>query len=293
MVITAHMEDEGHSSTIGSDGTPILTYTEMWVMTDNTGSLVNIHQARLNFKATTGITEGGVYANYPFAFCRTITPKKRATRPPNQAWDVQVEYTTDCPVIDDPDPSKRRWKRKVSDSDQQRFIVRDKNNRLIVDTAGTPFDGGVPVNVKLTSYNWEHNVDWSVYRLDSIKRYSGALNSDTFLGCEPYTLMMTYSAEEDWEGKYHFAHEFYTAIYDPLGWRPKPANAGLYQIVTDQIFNKKRQRIQIDGKPATEPEPLDINGVLIPYAQRPQACIFVTVDYYNAIPFSSIGLPVT
>jgi hypothetical protein len=153
----------------------------------------------------------------------------------------------------------------------------------------------VPVNVKLITYKWQHNTDWSQYDLGRIGNISGTINSDTFLGKEPHTLMLTYAATEEFEGEYHFASEEFTIIYDPQGWRPKPANAGLYELYSSSIYSNatKRRRIKVDGKDAVEPEPLTRAGAVVPYAQRPDACNFITVDYYREIAFSDLGLPTT
>jgi len=292
MAYTASIRAQTHTATMNSDGGPVLTYREAWLLKDDSSSWVGVQQARINFTTATGIQIGGAYADYPFAGCISITPTRLQTRVPWQRWRVDVEFTTNAPKVDDQDPSRRRVIRDVSDTDQQRFIIRDKFQRLIVDTAGSTPDGGVPVNVKLTSYNFERNVDWGSYNLNSIGEYSGRINSDTFLGKEPGSLMLAYRARENWEGggRYHFATETFNMIYDPLGWRPKFANAGLYRI--DRTANPpKRKRISIDGKPVIEPEPLTQDGQVVGFSRRPQDCIFITVNYYEEIPFSQFNLP--
>jgi len=295
MAITVEMLEESTSEFIGSDGKPVIEITETYLMQDSTSSRVYINAARLNFHTATGIIPGAAHASTSIMRYRKVDPKRMATRQPYQQWTVTCTATTDCPLIDDPNPASRRWKRSVTDSDQQRFIFRDRDDKLIVDKAGTPFDGGIPVNVKLITYKWQHNTDWSVYNLGTIGNISGTINSDSFLGKDPYTLMLTYAATEEWEGEYHFASEEFTIIYDPQGWRPKPANAGLYELYSSSIYSNatKRRRIKVDGKDAIEPEPLTTAGAVIPYTQRPDACNFITVDYYREIAFSDLGLPTT
>jgi hypothetical protein len=288
MTITVEMLEESTSEFIGSDGKPVIEISETYLMKDSSSSRVYVNAARLNFHAATGIVPGAAHASTPVMRYRKVDPKRLETRQPYQRWSVTCTATTDCPLIDDPNPANRRWKRSVTDSDQQRFIFRDRDDKLIVDKAGTPFDGGIPVNVKLITYKWQHNTDWSVYNLGTIGSISGTINSDSFLGKDPYTLMLTYAATEEWEGQYHYASEEFTIIYDPMGWRPKPANAGLYE-----IKDSKRQRIKIEGKEAIEPEPLTTAGAVIPYGQRPDACNFITVNYYNEIAFGDLGLPTT
>ena len=295
MAITVEMLEESTSEYIASDGKPVIEINETYLMKDNSNSRVYINAARLNFHSATGIVPGAAHASTPIMKYRKVDPKRLETRQPWQQWTVTCSATTDCPLIDDPNPANRRWKRSVTDSDQQRFIFRDRNDKLIVDKAGTPFDGGVPVNVKLITYKWQHNTDWSVYNLGTIGNISGTINSDSFLGKDPYTLMLTYAATEEWEGEYHYASEEFTIIYDPMGWKPKPANAGLYELYSSSIYSNatKRRRIKIDGKDAIEPEPLTLAGAVIPYSQRPDACNFITVDYYNEIAFGDLGLPTT
>jgi hypothetical protein len=295
MTITVEMLEESTSEYIASDGKPVIEISETYLMQDNSSSRVYVNAARLNFHSATGIVPGAAHASTPAMRYRKVDPKRLPTRQPWQQWTVTCSATTDCPLIDDPNPANRRWKRSVTDSDQQRFIFRDRNDKLIVDKAGTPFDGGVPINVKLITYKWQHNTDWSVYNLGTIGDISGTINSDSFLGKDPYTLMLTYAATEEWEGEYHYASEEFTIIYDPMGWKPKPANAGLYELYSSSIYSNatKRRPIKIDGKYAIEPEPLTTSGAVIPYSQRPDACNFITVDYYNEIAFGDLGLPTT
>lgn len=289
MTITINLIDESCDETINNDGKPVINFHEVWRMRDTNSGLVNINQARLNFQSNAGIQPGYVYSNFPYAYCKTVTPRKGKAKPPNQYWEVAVDYTTDCPLIDDPDPSHRRWVRSSSISSQQRYIFRDKNNQLIVDAAGSPFDGGIPVDVELTTLTWKHNTDWSVYDLGTQGKLSGCINSDTWAGCSPFTLKLAYTYEEQWEGKYHFASETFAITYDPLGWKPKPANAGLFYLKSGV-----RTRIKdAAGKDAQEPEPLTTAGAVVPVGSRPGSCTFITVDYYPTLAFDSLGLPLT
>jgi hypothetical protein len=287
MAYTAAIREQTHTANIDSDGRPVLTYREGWLLKDDSSSWVGVQQARLNFTTATGITPGSVYSDYAFATCRSITPTRLQTRAPWQRWRIDVEFSTATSEKDEEDPSLRRWIRGVTTSTQTRHIFRDINDKLIVDAAGSPFDGGVPVDVVLTTYTWKHNVDWSVYDTDSVGLLSGCINSDSFLGKDPYTLKLTYAAEEQWEGKYHFAAETYTAIYDPYGWKPKPANAGLFYLDAGE-----RIRIKDDkGRDVVEPEPLTLAGAVVPVANRPADCTFIEVDYYREIEFAALNLP--
>ena len=294
MAYNYRLQSQSHAASVSSDGKPVLAYRERWLWRDDNGSFVGCHATRLNFQTTLGIIPGAAYSDNPFATCRSINVTKHPTKAPHQAWDIDVEWSTETSEKDEEDPALRRWSRGVTTSTQTRHIFRDINDKLIVDTAGSPFDGGIPVDVELTTYTWKHNVDWSVYDTDTVGLLSGSINSDTFLGKPPFTLKLSYSAEEQWEGKYHFAAETYTAIYDRYGHKPKPANAGLYYYTNANNPSQLPGRYRIkdsNGRDIVEPEPLDSVGGVIPVENRPDDCIFITVDYYRELEFSTLGLP--
>lgn len=283
---------ESEDTSYDSDGRPVIEIRESYEFFDDTMSYVHSHQAKDNFRTFASIREGTAHPSFAAAICKRIHAEKKSTIPPHQAWKMDIEWSTDAPKPDDPDPSKRRWKRDVSTSEQTRYIIKDKNEKLIVDAAGSPFDGGIPKTVQLQTFNFSHNVDASVYPLNSVD-YSGYLNSDTWAGKAPYTCLMLYSAKEDFEGKYHFWEETFTIIYDKDDWRSKPANAGLYEIKIATISTPKRRvRIQVGGKDVTEPEPLYKDGTLIPYDRRPQDCNLIIVDADNTRPFGTLNLPI-
>lgn len=298
MTYTYNLEEDVHDAYTDSDGKPVLTWDRRYLLESDSATFTGTYAARLGFQQVSNIIPGVGFIDYAQATCKHVKVSSLETKAPNQKWRVEVNWSTETRLIDDPNPANRRYTRKVTTSEQQRFVFRDQNDELIVDAAGSPFDGGVPVNVRLATITWEHNVDFSNYDLGRTTQLSGCLNLDNFLGCDPKTLMIDVVGEEQWEGIYHFVHETITITYDPLGWQPKPANAGLFYLdplETDP--DKKRKRIKINGQDAVEPEPLygddagSLIGTVVPEQNRPDDCNFIEVDYYRTIPFAALNLP--
>lgn len=234
-----------------------------------------------------GFSAGDAHPDDPYALVRKIHPVRKKTRIP-QAWDITVEWSTETTEEQlSANPIDRRVIRSESTSDQTRYITKDRNGKMIQDTAGSPFDGGIPVNVKLGSMVFTRNETHdSQYYVGKANTLSGYLNSTAFAGAAAGTLMLNVTAQETFEGDYHYWVVTYTMTYDPLGWQPNPLNAGMYK-----LSNGARIRITENGAPSSEPTPLDAAGAVVPVANRPDSCIFVDVDYYDTMDFSLLGLP--
>lgn len=239
-----------------------------------------------------GINAGDPHPNDNVAICTGLKPVRKATLPPHQAWDVDVNWSTI--VADDitatENPLLARVIRSEGTTDQQRYIIRDRNNQIIQDSAGSPFDGGVAVNVKLGTVSFIRNeLDGVDYWLGKANTLSGKINSTTYLDGDPGTVMLDVKASEKWYGPTHYWEVNYTFTYDPLGWNPKPVNAGFYY-----LSSGARKRItEADGTETQEPQPLTTSGAVVPVASRPAAVNFIDVDYYETMNFNDLGLPTT
>ncbi len=243
-----------------------------------------------------GVLPGAPYRFWSFATAHSIVPAKMPSVPPHNFWEVVIDYSTEGVVPDDPsdtDPVLRRVKRRTGTTQQQRFIIKDKNDVLITDAARSAFDGGIPVTDYLGTFIFERDEIHSEGSMSQAAILSGQLNSILFAGCDPETLMLDVTGEEKWEGGYHFWTFTYTMTHDPLGWQPRPLNAGLYQLVSG-----RRQRIlEADGTKTQEPQPLYADsftvpppGTVIPENRRPDDCRFVEVDHYDTFDFATLGL---
>lgn len=287
----------GAKAVVNSDGRCVRTYTRKY--------LVRTDSATLEWEgavaAAVGIDRGAPLSEDPNAICRSVDIGlgPTMTRPPHMAYVASYEFSTDATLPDsnDDDPTTRRTIWSISPQIQSRYVIRDRLGKLIVNTAGSPFDGGIPVDVRLGSVTAKRNKLAAGYDVGSVLANSGKLNSVAFLGGDPGTVQVDISAEEKYEGAYHFWAETFTFSYDPLGWQPKPVNVGFYRLralgsdVQVRITNVDLDPDSDDpeGK-VPEPEPLDEFGLIVPVASRPDSCIFVEVDYFDTMDFDDFGL---
>lgn len=285
--------DFSGESEVQSDGRCVSSYMRKYLV--RTTEATWQHEGQVG--TALGIARGSPLSSNANAICYklSIGPGPTMTRAPHLAYFATALYSTaaNLPEDDDDDPTTTRTKWSIAPQIQSRYVVKDRNDELIVNAAGTPFDGGVPVDVRLGSVTARRNVTAAGYDRDAVLANSGKLNSATYLGGEPGTVQVDISAEEMYEGGYHFWAETYTFSYDPLGWQPKPVNAGFYQLVDDVLHEITNADIDVAENPTArvpEPEPLDADGLLVPHASRPASCTFVEVEYFGDMDFDTFDL---
>lgn len=244
--------------------------------------------------AAIGILPGAPHYIWTNATCNDMKCETILSREPSRWWYVDYDHSTDATVPNDDadtDPALRRVNRSVSSSEQQIFIFQDEDGILILDAAGTPVDGGVPVTDFMGTITWERDETHTSTSMSQAAVLSGKTNLTTFMGCAPNTLMLTVTSKEKWEGNYHFWTFTYTMTYKKDGWQPAPANAGLWQIG----YGGERERIKEPGDDSytQEPQPLYADGTVIPVASRPGACNFLNVLHYPRLEFADLALPTT
>jgi hypothetical protein len=217
------------------------------------------------------------------------------TKCPHFARHVAIEWATNAPVPNtvSTDPTTIRTTWSLSATIQQRYIVKDRLGVMILNAAGQPFDGGIPVAVRLGTAVAKKNFTAVGYDKSLVLAKSGQLNSVTYLGAAIGTLQVDLTANEKYEGGYHFWEQVATFAYDPLGWQPKPVNAGFFQIdgydQLKRIINSDLGDPNDPTAPVQEPEPLMPDGSLVPVYARPGSCNFVTVNAYDSFAFASLG----
>jgi hypothetical protein len=286
----------GTSAVESGSGKCTSTYMRKYLVRTDEGSF----QSEAAVASAVGIARGAPLDTDANAICNKVTigPGPTKTRVPFLAYFATYEFSTaaTAPEDDDNDPTTTRTVWSIAPQIQSRYIIRDRNGDLIVNAAGTPFDGGIPVDVRLGSATARRNKDAAGYDKDAVLGNSGKLNSVTYLGGAPGTVQVDISAEEKYEGGYHYWAETYTFSYDPQGWQPKPVNAGFFQrasIGSDTLVRITNGDIgdTVDpDAPVQEPEPLDDDGILVPVADRPDNCTFVEVDYFGTMDFADFGL---
>lgn len=285
--------DFSGKSEVQSDGRCVSSYMRKYLV--RTDSPVLLPEGVV--AAAVGITRGSPIAGDTNAICHSveITPGPVPTRPPFLAYFATYHFSTAAvaPEEDDNDPTTTRTVWSIAPQIQSRYIIRDRHGKLIVNTAGQPFDGGIPVDVRLGSITATRRKDAAGYDMSAVLANSGKVNSVAFLGGAPGTVQVDISAQERYEGAYHYWEETYTFSYDPLGWKPKQVNAGFFQLDGGnlvRIVNSDLGDTNDPESPVQEPEPLDEDGALVPVANRPDDCILVEVDYFEDMDFHDFDL---
>lgn len=290
MAFTFELVADKCRTSVNSDGRLVKSYTRQYLCKSTTELTLD------QVGEGVGILPGAPHPNRTDATCHDIDISRRPTKEPHCAWDAIYTYGTDSVVPEndsDTDPLQRRVKRRTAHVEQQKFIIKDRNDVLITDTAGSPFDGGVPVIDFLGTMTFERDEAHSATSMSQAAILTGKINSDVFMGCAVGTLMLKVTGEEKWEGTYHYWTFVYEMTYDKDGWQPKPANAGLYQVVLEGADLVRERILESDGRPTQEPQPLTVGGGVVAFADRPDDCNFITVDHYITLDFSSLGLPTT
>lgn len=294
--------DGPHNSTVEQSGRIVSRFSRVYLY--KTDAAARPTEAAI--LVDVGIDPGSSYPNDPNATCESVElgPGPERTRPPNLCYQVKVEWSTTAPVpnAQSTDPTTTRTIWTLGSTIQSRYIVKDRNGEMILNSAGQPFDGGVPVDQRFGKATAVRNVDATGYDKDAIVAMSGKLNTDIYLGGDPGTVQVDVEASEKYEGDYHFWEERYTFNHKPDGWQPNPMNAGFFQKTDDaecltRIINSDLH----DGSycsgdandptaPVQEPEPLLTNGKIVPIADRPDLCNFVDVDFFESFDMSTLGL---
>lgn len=303
MSVTIGLREASASSTIGQDGRLSKTYKHKYLYKTTAGTRPTF----ADIAADLGIAPGSPYADDINATAGNAEIEHLPTRPPHCAAEITITWATNNPVpaTDSTDPSTVRTLWDLQTIIQQRYITKDKNSKLIVNAAGQPFDGGVPVDVRLGQATAKLKVLTASFDKSVVMKHSGKLNSATYLGAAAGTLQVDISASQAVEGSYDFFNVTYVFTYDPLGHQPKPANVGFYQtssvagVVVPITVGDLSDPQTSDPTRVQEPEPLydaaaeladptHIEGRVVPYSDRPDGCSFVTVDYYSTMDFSTL-----
>lgn len=286
-------EDGPHRSTVESDGRIVSTYKRTFLV--QTDALRR--PTTKEVVAAIGIIPGSPFEEDSNATCNEVEvaggPEK--TRPPFLAYLVSVGWATNAPLPKEnsTDPTTTRVIWAIRPYSQTRYIQKDRKKKLIVNKAGQPFNGGIPVDARFGTAVATRKIHATGYDKSTVMQYSGRLNSKKYLGADPGTLQVDIEAVEHYEGAYHFWEETYTFNWDPLGWQPKPLNAG--------YFYKSGSNLvpitvgMLDGSKDTtkiqEPEPLTEAGTaIVPLTSRPDGCNVVDVDFWDTLEFETFNL---
>lgn len=292
--VTIGITDLDADSVVESDGRIVNTYTVGYLYQTDSAT----RPTAADITADLGISPGSPFGDDANATAKSVKIKALKARPPHCKYTAVVTWATNAavPATVSTDPTTRRVLWSIKPTIQQTYIFEDKNDELIVNTAGQPFDGGVPVDIRRGTVVARRTIDATGYNKSTVLANSGKVNSVTYLGGAPGTVQVDIEAEEKWEGAYHTWEETYTFVYNPRGHQPLIANAGFFQrtgVGSNDLLRLTER--DLDGtsptdNPLQEPEPLDDDGIMVPVSARPASCTFVTVDFFDAMDFATFGL---
>lgn len=303
MTVLIGLRSAKAKSTVQQDGRIVKTYTEVYLYRTDAGS----RPTYADIAADIGVAPGSPYSLDANATAGDAEIEHLPTRVPHCAAEVTITWSTAnaVPNADSTDPSTVRILWDLQTVIQQRYIIKDRNQKLIVNAAGQPFDGGTPADVRLGQATAKLKVLTASFDKSVVMKHSGKLNSTTYLGAAAGTLQVDISANQAVEGSYDFFNVTYVFTYDPLGHQPKPANAGFFQksstagVVIPITVGDLCDPQTSDATKVQEPEPLydaaaetanpaHKAGHVVPYDDRPDGCSFVSVDYYDTMNFATL-----
>ena len=279
-------------SVLQSDGRIVRTYTETY--------LYRLYGATsfptdADIAADIGIAPGSPYSEDSNATAGDAEIEWLMSRPAFFKAEVTINWATNNPAVNevDTDPATVHKLWAIKPTIQQRYIIKNRHDELILNTAGQPFDGGVPVDVRLGQASLKLKILDASFDYALVMSHSGKWNSATFLGGDPGTVQVDITATEAYEGAYHFWDVQYDFNYDPLGWQPKIANVGFYQLGTLDVpvpitYGDLATPPTADDTRVPEPESLDESGHVVPYANRPDDCILIEVDYFDSLDMATL-----
>lgn len=267
-----------------SDGSIGRTYTLRYLAKSDSATELSV----LDVLSSLGFQAGSPFAQDGNATLEDIEIDRLETIPPYCRWEVSIVFDTQAraPQSDTSDPTQWRVKRSKRYRELPRSIIKDRNEKPILNAAGDPFAGGIPV----TDYPWIFVYEWN-RNVPTSDVFHASMNQAKFNGCDPYTLLCLIHSEEVYEGAFHYWKETIEMHYDAQGWKPKPVNAGLQQLIAGEAVPCRDGQNQ----PCAEPQPLHDGtfgavGLMVKVTDRPDKCGFVTVDHYRAADFTKIGV---
>ncbi len=217
------VSDGPHQSTVEQSGRIVSRYQRVYQYKTTAAA----RPTEASILTDVAITPGSPYPNDAHASCVSVEvgPGPERTRPPKLCYHVKVEWAT----------TRTQW--TLGSTIQSTYIVEDRHGKMIVNAAGQPFDGGIPVDQRFGKATATRCVDAAGYDQNAIVAMSGKLNLYTFLGGAPGTVQVDVEASEKYEGDYHFWEERYTFQHKPTGWQPRPMNAGFFQRTDDVVYD--------------------------------------------------------
>lgn len=185
------------------------------------------------------------------------------------------------------DPTAGKDQARWTYNEEQRDIFIDKDNKVIVNSAGQVFSSSPVVNVgtwtvTVTGYRSSYNLPtYSNWHLVN----SGAVTIDGITIPAKYARLVGVETERESVNGYNVIRHTWTLKINNKEWDLKIPNMGFYEKVSGE-----QKRIYRDGKPVDVPWPLAADGTALPKGFNPVTDITTkTFDITEEYDFSTFG----
>ena len=227
-----------------------------------------------------------VHANDLAARATSVTASQRGEN--GRLWTVTANYTTDAPTTqDDEDPLNQP--RKVSWSSGSVSVVaeRDRDGKVIVNSAGDPFDP--PIEIERPHAILVVSRNEASFSGTTIIQYKQKVNSAPFsIGGVGEIICSDINATTDEQNGIEFWNVTYKFEYAPEGWQPEILEQGLRQITATGSYETCKDD---EGNDVTTPVLLNSAGKQI-LARDGTSSTFTKWNVYEEIDFNQLGLNV-
>lgn len=267
----------------GEDDDKARRYTRLFrvVVDDNFEAPANIYGA-------CGIRRGDPYPGDPGAWCQRASKRNESFSP--KIWQVTFGYSSEREIQPNPlnDPAKITW----GDEQFQRVLVKDKNGKAVVNTAGDAFDPPVMVDDARSVATVVKNVaavpTW-------ILQYKNVVNSDEF-ELDGITIAAGYAkikaiGVSDWQERNDIRYRTLTIpiFLSEEGWLIKVLNLGFYTVNPLEPEPRTRFPCVVQGKIVTVPVPLAADGSQIA-SPTIDNVHYEEFEAYEELPFAALPL---
>mgnify|MGYP006266280633 CR=1 FL=1 len=236
---------------------------------------------------------GQPYSGDPFSWCIDVNIELSA---PKHGWTVTASYSSEREISENPldEPAKITW----GSENFQEVAVADINGKLVLNSAGDPFDPPLMKDFSRRTATVTKNVSsvpsWFFQYEDAVNSSAFSIGGLTVATGKALCKKTSVSVAKVRNGIVYY--EVTTELhFSKKGWKARGLDAGFrYKYFSTADSEYRRADIVttneqgVEEKP-TAPVPLDGNGQIIK-DPTPSNCVFLEFDICEALDFSQLPL---
>lgn len=214
------------------------------------------------------------------AVCTSIAPER--VDDTFTLWLVTANYTNASEPNQD-NPLDRPLLINISSQKYEQAVIKDRDGKGIVNTAGDPFDP--PLMMDGTRIFLSLTKNFADYNFDLAGAYCDSLNASLYYGFAAEKLKMDgYHASRQFEQDTLFWTVTADFAFRREGWQLQPLNAGLRR----KAGSARQKCTDDDGQPVQTPVPLSSAGGQISDPTVDNV-VYLAFDVYPVLEFSALG----